>query len=202
MKKMTGFLAVALMGASLLAGCSSPKEILELSGSDERNPGPCPRAFALYEAARIVEFKDDVQRFDNVGFTGEIQNVRSLCRYFGTRPIVGDLEIAFDFGRGPATQDISTARYEYFVAVTRKNIAVIDKQTFPLDVTFPAGADRVSVIEKIDEIVIPRATEGTSGENFEIIVGFELTQKQQAFNSEGRRFRISAGQPDRTDANP
>jgi len=202
MKKITGFLGLAIMTTSLLAGCGSSKEVLQLGGSDERNPGPCPRAFALYEAARIVEFKDDVQRFDNVGFTGEITNVRSLCRYFGTRPIKGDLEILFNFGRGPATADISTARYEYFVAVTRKNIAVIDKQTFPLDVTFPTGADRVSVIEKIDEIIIPRATEGTSGENFEIIVGFEVTPEQQAFNAEGRRFRVTAGQPKVTDVNP
>jgi len=202
MKKITGFLGVALLASSLLAGCGGSKEVLQLGGSDERNPGPCPRAFALYEAARIVEFKDEKQRFANVGFTGEVRNVRSLCRYFGTRPIKGDLDITFDFGRGPAAADISTARYEYFVAVTRKNIAVIDKKIFPLDVTFPAGKDRVTVVETIDEIVIPRATEGTSGENFEIIVGFELTPEQREFNSEGRRFRISAGQPKAADANP
>ncbi len=200
MKKYTNFIALAIIGASVLAGCGSAQEILQVGGSDERNPGPCPRAFALYDASRIVEFKDEAQRFANVGFTGEIQNVRSLCRYFGTRPIEGDLEIAFDFGRGPAANGQSTARYEYFVAVTRKNIAVIDKKTFPLDVTFPEGADRVSVVEKIDKITIPRATETTSGENFEIIVGFELTPEQRLFNVEGRRFRVSAGQPRPTDS--
>jgi len=84
--------------------------------------------------------------------------------------------------------------YEYFVAVTRKNIDVINKQTFPIQVTFPAGKDRVSVTERVDKIVIPRATEGTSGENFEIIVGFELTPEQRAFNADGKRFRVSAGQ--------
>lgn len=202
MKKTTSFLALAILTTSLLAGCGGSKEILQLGGSDERNPGPCPRAFALYEAARIVEFKDDEQRFANVGFTGEIQNVRSLCRYFGTRPIKGDLEIAFEFGRGPATDGQSTARYEYFVAVTRKNIAVINKKTFPLDVTFPAGKDRVTVFDTVDEIIIPRATEGTSGENFEIIVGFVLTPEQRIFNAEGRRFRVTAGQPNRTDTTP
>jgi len=48
------------------------------------------------------------------------------------------------FGRGPAAAGQSTATYEYFVAVTRKNIGVINKQTFPIQVTFPAGQDRVS----------------------------------------------------------
>ena len=202
MKKITSFLALAILTSALLAGCGSSKEILQLGGSDERNPGPCPRAFALYEAARIVEFKDDEQRFANVGFTGQIQNVRSLCRYFGTRPIKGDLEIAFEFGRGPAADGLSTARYEYFVAVTRKNIAVINKKTFPLDVTFPKGKDRVTVFETLDEIIIPRATENTSGENFEIIVGFVLTPEQRIFNAEGRRFRVTAGQPKRADGTP
>ena len=195
MRKVSRLLTLAVFTASLAAGCGGgTKEILRFGDSDERNPGPCPRAFALYEAARIVEFKDEKQRFANVGFTGEIQNVRSLCRYFGERPIIGDVDITFDLGRGPAAQDIRTARYEYFIAVTRKNIAVIDKAVFPLDVTFPAGKDRVRVVETIDEIVIPRATEGTSGENFEIIVGFQLTPSQREFNAEGRRFRVTAGQ--------
>ncbi len=194
MKKITAFLGLALISSSLLVGCGSAQEILEIGTADQRNPGPCPRAFALYEAARIVEFKDNEQRYANVGFTGEIQNVRSLCRYFGTRPITGDLEIIFDLGRGPAAEGQSTARYEYFVAVTRKNIAVINKKTFPLDVTFPDGKDRVRVRERLDEIVIPRANEGTSGENFEIIVGFEVTPEQRLFNEEGRRFRVTAGQ--------
>ena len=42
--------------------------------------------------------------------------------------------------------------------------------------------------------MIPRAAEGTSGENFEIIVGFELTESQREFNADGKRFRVSAGQ--------
>ena len=32
-----------------------------------------------------------------------------------------------------------------------------------------------------------------SGENFEILVGFELTPEQLQFNRDGRRFRIDAG---------
>jgi len=94
----------------------------------------------------------------------------------------------------PAAEGQSTATYEYFVAVTRKNIGVINKQTFPLQVTFPEGEDRVRVVERVDEYVIPRADEGTSGENFEIIIGFEVTEAQRQFNAEGKRFRVSAGQ--------
>lgn len=187
-------LATALVAVTALAGCRSTKEVLKIGEAAEANPGPCPRAFALYDASRIVEFRGGAERFANVGFTGEFQKVRSLCRYFGAVPIEGDLDMDMSFGRGPAAEGQSTATYEYFVAVTRKNIGVINKETFPIEVTFPAGSDRVTVRERINKIVIPRAAEGTSGENFEIIVGFELTEAQRNFNAEGKRFRVSAGQ--------
>lgn len=189
----TTFALIAL-SALLASGCRTTQEAFEIGAAAEANPGPCPRAFALYDAARIVEFRGDAQTFQNVGFTGEIGKIRSLCRYYGEQPIRGDIEINFDLGRGPAASSQESATYEYFVALTRKNIAVMNKQVFPLQVTFPAGADRVTVTERIDEYSIPRASEGTSGENFEIIVGFEITDAQREFNAQGKRFRVSAGQ--------
>ena len=182
-----------LMAATALSACASTQDALRIGEGGERNAGPCPRAFALYDAARIVEFRGERQAYANVGFTGEIAKVRALCRYVGERPIVGDMDITFDLGRGPAATE-DTATYQYWVAITRKNRAVINKQTFPLTVQFPEGADRVRVVETIDQYVIPRANETTSGENFEIIVGFEVTPEQRAFNADGRRFRVNAGQ--------
>ena len=182
-----------LAAATALSACASTQDALRIGEGGERNAGPCPRAFALYDAARIVEFRGERQAYANVGFTGEIAKVRALCRYVGERPIVGDMDITFDLGRGPAATE-DTATYQYWVAITRKNRAVINKQTFPLTVQFPEGADRVRVVETIDQYVIPRANETTSGENFEIIVGFEVTPEQRAFNADGRRFRVNAGQ--------
>ncbi|WP_371397693.1 hypothetical protein [Fretibacter rubidus] len=186
-------MGLVLVSAVALTGCRTTQEALSIGEAAERNPGPCPRAFALYDAARIVEFMAPQETFQNVGFTGEIAGVRSLCRYYGERPITGDIEVTFDFGRGPSANG-STATYEYFVAATRKNIAVMNKQVFPLTVTFPAGEDRVRVTETVANYEIPRADEGTSGENFELIVGFVVTPQQRAFNAEGKRFRVSVGQ--------
>lgn len=194
MSMKTTILGAVAMAVLALAGCRSTKEALLIGEAAERNPGPCPRAFALYDASRLVEIRGDgAERFSNVGFTGEINAVRSLCRYYADRPIVGDLTIDFSLGRGPAATE-STATYEYFVAITRKNIDVIAKQVIPLSVTFPAGVDRLTITEEIDEFIIPRANDTTSGENFEIIVGFVVTPEQRAFNVDGKRFRVSAGQ--------
>ena len=174
-----------------LSGCQSAKEVLAVGKAAEKNPGPCPVSFALYEASRIVEFHG-TETYKNVGFTGEITKVSSLCRYYGDNPIHADLTMDISFGRGPAAQG-RAATYEYFVAVTRKDIEVINKKVFPITVTFPEGVDVVDVTETIGDIVIPRANETTSGANFEIIVGFQLTPEQIAFNADGKRFRVSAG---------
>lgn len=188
------FVLGVAIGATTLSGCRTTADILQIGAeATEPNPGPCPRAFALYDASRIVDFGGEAERFANVRFSGEINKVRSLCRYFEDKPIEADLELVMDLGRGPSASD-SNATYEYFVAVTRKNIDVIEKQVFPLTVTFPAGADRMRVVERIDSIVIPRATDTTSGENFEIITGFVVTEAQRMFNADGKRFRVSAGQ--------
>ena len=184
----------AIVSFLTLAGCQSTKEVLAIGEAGEANPGPCPRAFALYDASRLVEIRGDgAEKFGNVGFTGEIDNVRSFCRYYADRPITADLTIDFSLGRGPAATE-DTVTYNYFVAATRKNIDVLEKSVFPLTVTFPPGEDRVRVTETIDEIVFPRANDTTSGQNFEIIVGFVVTPEQREFNADGKRFRVSAGQ--------
>ena len=184
--------ALVLIAALGLSGCRTAKEVLAVGEAAEKNPGPCPEAFALYKASRLVEFRG-AEAYANVGFTAEIEKVRSLCRYVGDSPISADLTLDIAFGRGPAAQE-SQATYQYFVAVTRKNIDVIEKQTFPISITFPAGEDVVYATENVGEIIIPRANDTTSGANFEIIVGFELTPEQIAFNADGKRFRVSAGQ--------
>lgn len=193
MRTKTLIMSAALAAIVALTGCRGTQEILQIGEAGERNPGACPRAFSLYDAQRTVEFKGD-ESFSNVGFTGEIGKIRSLCRYYSTQPIVAELEMDMEFGRGPAATGQSHT-YNYWVAVTRKNIDVINKRYFPLTVNFPAGADRVSVTETIDRIVIPRANEDTSGVNFEIIVGFDVNEQQRLFNAEGKRFRVSVGQP-------
>ncbi len=183
-------IAILAAAAVMLTGCQTVSEIFN---EPEPNIGPCPSALSLYDAHRIVELEGDEVRYANVGFTGEIIGIRSLCSYYGDRPIIANLELDIGFGRGPAARGDSYT-YEYFVAVTRRDIAVIEKQVFPITVRFRAGEDRIYLTETIDAISIPRATNETSGTNFEILVGFELTAEQLAFNRSGQRFRVGAGQ--------
>lgn len=184
--------SLAVLGLAL-SGCSTLDAVSSALDDPEPNIGPCPAAFALYDAHRVVEFANNEEVYANVGFTGEILNVRSQCSYYGDNPILANLEIDLGFGRGPAAQGNSHT-YEYFVAITRVNIGVIEKEIFPLQVRFSGDEDRTFLTETIDAISIPRAEPGTSGSNFEILVGFELSDEELAYNRSGRRFRVIAGQ--------
>lgn len=173
----------------------APNWLERMTGQDDRpNVGPCPLMGVLYDNARVVDFAaPDQERYANIEFTGEMQGVRGLCRYVDDDPITMSLDIDMAFGRGPAaTSDRQT--YRYWVAVTRRGIAPIEKVYFDVDVRFDRDEAVVTHRETIDRIVIPRATPDLSGENFEILVGFELTPEQLQFNRDGRRFRIDAGQ--------
>jgi len=158
-----------------------------------RNAGPCPFVKTLYEASRYVEFKDDREASANVGFTGEIQNLSAGCQYKDDEPIHVTMDILFELGRGPQATS-SSKTYHYWVAVTDRNREVIAKQEFELPVNFPSGKDRVFVTEPVNSITIPRGTATTSGANFELLVGFDVTPKMADFNRQGKRFRVNAGE--------
>ena len=154
------------------------------------NAGPCPYVKVLYDAARYVELADDRATIANVGYTGEIQGVSSDCAYRESDPIRVDMNILFELGRGAqATGEQKT--YRYWIAVTERNSAVLAKEYFDLPVNFE-GRRETSVTEE-RTIMIPRADITTSGGNFEVLIGFEVTPEMAEFNRSGSRFRVNAG---------
>ncbi|MEZ5996528.1 MAG: hypothetical protein R3C25_12345 [Hyphomonadaceae bacterium] len=172
----------------------APNFFERMMGNDPRpNVGPCPLMGVLYDNARLVQFATpESERYANIAFTGEMQGVSGLCRYVDADPIRMSIDIDMAFGRGPAAS-ADRQTYRYWVAVVRRGRAPIEKAYFDVDVRFPRGEATVTQHERIEEIVIPRANPEISGENFEILVGFELTPEQLQFNRDGRRFRIDAG---------
>ena len=155
-----------------------------------KNVGPCPYVKVLYDAARYAEFKG-AQSPNAVGFTGEITGLSANCQYKGSDPINVQMDVGFALGRGPMATGTSKD-YHYWVAVTERNSMVIAKQDFVVHGDFKNGEDRVFVNDKVLGIVIPRATATTSGGNFEVLVGFDVTPEMAAFNRDGKRFRANA----------
>ena len=152
--------------------------------------GPCPYVKVLYDAARYQEFAGGRESSSTVGYTGEIESLRAACEYKGADPIRVRINLLFALGKGPAATG-DAKDYGYWVAVTFRNQAVIEKQRFSLPVQFK-GQDRVSQHVELGDIIIPRANNTISGNNFEVLVGFDVTPEMAEFNREGKRFRITA----------
>jgi hypothetical protein len=203
-----------MLGALALSSCNNRQPVVELPGGvlptdtsaqrppsalermlgmdDRPNVGPCPLLGVLYDNARVVDFNEGGnQRYANIEYTGEMQGIRGLCRYVDEDPITMSIEVDMAFGRGPAASG-TRQTYRYWVAVARRGFAPIAKEYFDVEVRWDRDEAVVTRTEEINSIVIPRADADTSGENFEVLVGFELTPEQLQFNRDGRRFRIDA----------
>lgn len=157
-----------------------------------RNVGACPTAGAIYNASRIVELADETNAFSNITYTGEVVDVRMFCRYAGGNPVSAEIEIDFALGKGPKGTE-RTKDYTYWVAVARRSGKVLNKEFFTVRADFRDG-DIVGRSELIQSITIPRIDETISAANFEVLVGFDLTEDQITYNKEGHRFRLNAGQ--------
>ncbi|MEZ5891582.1 MAG: hypothetical protein R3C58_00320 [Parvularculaceae bacterium] len=179
-----GFTPALIAAALVFTGCSSTEHKKALAA----NPAPCPNVVVLNDAARFIQF-DGGELAENVAYSGEVVDVSTTCRYFSDKPIEATVSIDVAFGKGPKGAEQEKI-FNYFVAVTRTNTDVIDKKIFPVKVKFdddrPVEAFRVD----IDKIVIPRKDENTSGVNFEIVIGFEVTPQQAIFNRSGKSLKF------------
>ena len=174
-----------------LGACQSGSSLGDAFDS-RRNAGACPPAGAIYNASRVVQFDGENQIFTNVSYTGEIVDVRLYCRYAGGNPVQAEVEIDFAFGKGPSGSS-NRHDYGYWIAVTRRSGKVLNKEYFAVQADFSDG-DISGKTEVIQRIVIPRLDESVSAANFEVLIGFDLTDEQLTYNKEGRRFRLGAGQ--------
>ena len=183
---------LALTTALLALGACQSGSGIGNAFDSRQNAGTCPPAGAIYNASRIVQFSGDDQRFQNVEYSGEIVDVRLYCRYAGTDPVRAEIEIDFAFGKGPAGTS-NRKDYTYWVAVTRRSGKVLNKEQFTVSADFSDGPVS-GTTEVLQRIIIPRADESVSAANFEVLLGFDLTEDQLTYNTEGRRFRLGAGQ--------
>jgi hypothetical protein len=175
-------LCVALIAALAVAGCGSTKE------KRLANPAPCPNIVVLKEAARQIEFAGD-ETIENVAWSAEIENVSLACRYIADDPIDASVKLSIAFGKGPKA-DGAEHQFAYWVAVTRTDREVIEKREYAVPVKFDDDKSVAIVQHEIEEIVIPRKDENTSGTNFEVIIGLAVTPQQAIYNRSGKSLKF------------
>ena len=164
------------LAALLLSGCS-------LFQRDD--PRVCPRVSILNEAARVAVYRDGPGRdLIDVVHEGQIADVRWSCVYSAERVRVL-VTISILAQRGPAATK-PEAEFDYFVAVTRAADEILGKEIFRSQVAFPEGRTQTGVFEEIEQIIpLP---DQNAGPDYEVVVGFQLTEDQLRHNRKRRRF--------------
>ena len=70
---------------------------------------------------------------------------------------------------------------------------MLAKEYYTVTAKFDGNSPLDGTMQTIDRITIPRADETIAGTNFEILVGFDLSEQELEFNRAGKRFRMDAG---------
>ncbi|MCP5432112.1 MAG: hypothetical protein H6923_02460 [Alphaproteobacteria bacterium] len=166
------------MSLRVALSCAAAALALAGCGSDPK-PGACPRAGILSDAANLVRFSGTGRGPEDVLYRGEITNVALDCSPHSD-VVKGELTLTVRLALGPrATMRAETVRY--FVAVTEGDARVLAKESFELPVSFTAGEAVATASDTVENVRIPLAP-GRRGGAYEIVVGFELSPDEVAFN--------------------
>jgi len=168
-----------VLGAAVLA--------LSACGGNNGAQGPCPVTGVLSDATKIVRFAHGAtEEISNVLVAGEIVNTSSGCRYRDSGLTAGvGIAIQMQAGQAGARARQVTYKLPYFVALTDANDRVLEKTQY--ETTLRLRDDTVAqTLETIDDIKIP-LQEGQTGADYRVIVGFQLTGRQLAYNRKQRQ---------------
>ena len=171
-------LVATVLVAVALAACSSDKK-----------PNLCPRVAALSEGTSLTRFVAGPGRdILDIDFQAEIADLVATCEYpdrSGARTVVVQVAPVFVLSRGAANTDRRVS-FTYFISVVRDE-QILSKQQFQIDSGFAGNRSRVVVVDDQPPITvdIPLAFR-TAEYEYEIIVGFQLTPEELAYNQRWR----------------
>lgn len=195
---MTGRAKTALVGLLpvmivILAGCET---VDDLTTSITAKPPPCPRTTILSGASTVTKFKEGPGRdLIDVVSEGEILGFSGGCKYdiddeTGDGVLTVEISAKIAVKRGPADRSRKAA-LDYFVGITDKEQSVLNKEPFRIEVEFPGNRTVVKYIEDDPPVVLEIPLRGGQiGEDFKIIIGFQLSAEELEFN----RHKINTGQ--------
>ena len=149
---------------------------------EEKRSLPCPNFLLLAHAERMTKFSDGTGRdVTDVDFSTKITNFQGSCDHI-TSGIEIELFVEISVHRGPANRS-RKANFEYFVAIPRFHPAPAGKKILPVTVVFE-NKNRLVYRDQI-YIEIPLSDKEVAA-NYDVYLGFQLTNKQREFNRRRR----------------
>jgi hypothetical protein len=155
-----------------LTSTETPAEELVLNNN-------CPHSEVVSELGAINEFSNPAAPTpENLVIRATISGLKSACT-FGEKSMTVDIKVAFEAALGPQAATRSAAHiYPFFVAVIAPNGDILAKEIFTAPLTF--SGNQGSYFESLRQIIPVYNPE--QGPRYKVLVGFQLTQEQLAYN--------------------
>ncbi|HEC91127.1 MAG TPA: hypothetical protein ENI55_05620 [Alphaproteobacteria bacterium] len=174
-----------------------PVVLLALSGCsilDVNTPIlPCPETRVLGDVGSFTRFRAGPGRdLSDITFEGRIAKSIASCEYSisrdsGKGTLSVTMNVVFEAIRGPAARKNNVA-FGYFAAVTDTSENIISKDTFKMDIKFPANVTRLKRQGKKIILNIPLGPKD-DGSEFTVFTGFRLSGEELKFNrANGQRL--------------
>jgi len=173
MRRLTSAL-VLLALASLVGACGS---------KEPKGEAACPTGLIPADSATVTRFREGPGRdLTDVVSEGEIVNILVQCKY-DPKGVTVDLQVAIAGGRGPADRS-RIADFDYFVAIIDPQQNIVQKQPFRVRFEFTDNRMRLGMIEELE----PRVplSDAFEGPKYQLMVGFQLTPDELAWNRSQR----------------
>jgi hypothetical protein len=173
---------LALLLAAPIAGCTSQQDATSAL---------CPSGGIVPDANVLVQFRDGPGRdVTDVLVQGQVVDMKITCEYAkgrNAKPAVTlDLQIAFAAERGPAERT-RKASLPYFIAIVDGERNIVAKENFRADFEWPDNRPRTGRVDQWEPHIPLKSN--FDGPSFQILVGFQLTAEQVAWNRAQRGAR-------------
>lgn len=175
--KRLGPIGLSLVAALLLSACASD--------TVEENPLVCPETAILAQGAKLVRFQPGPGRdIIDVVHQETIEGFDGACEWDENDDGAGTLRVEISprirSDRGPANTD-GLARFEYFVALTNASGKVINKQRFPVSLSYPGSVGQIMWQDEIPvSMALPLKAGETAGK-WRIFISLQLTREDLEF---------------------
>lgn len=156
--------------------------LLAACGSDKAAHA-CPQVAAVRELAQITDFgRDETLGLNSMVAAAKIDSIDGDCAFRSTN-IDTDFDVHLTARRGSGLGG-NQAEFPYFVAVLDQNNIPVSKQNLSTVMRF-SGKD--TTVESVEKIHVKIPTEANNAGEWRVLVGFQLTPEQLAYNRQKGR---------------
>ena len=153
--------------------------------ADKSQPWACPVTNFVYGLDHMTDFADGtVGDLTDVRFDARLTSLSALCNFERDR-LVMDIAFQVIASRGPANRE-DEAAVTYFLAIVDGTGGIVAKETFGNILPFKGNLRHVSITEAFGP-TIPYPADRSILQNYRVLIGFQLTPEQRAYNRTRRR---------------